>query len=232
MKIFKFLFLLFITLFLFLFSIYKLSNVDVSIQEKEKEYLKKLHDGSFLNNSDSMFLDQIFTIKEIQSKVIDIIKHEKPIPKNSERNIKTIFEMKGGECYDRSLVIEKLLRNTGFKVRHVFILLSSEKSKLHNLLTKGVSSHAVTEVLTSKGWLVVDSNKKWISLNNKGEPISINQIQKNNQKGISNFKSMPETKIFTQGFEYYYGLHSRHGKFFAPYNFLPDIDYSDFLYNF
>ena len=45
------------------------------------------------------------------------------------------------------------------------------------LLTPRVRSHAAIEVLTKKGWLVVDPNHPWISIDALNNPLSINKIK-------------------------------------------------------
>jgi hypothetical protein len=50
-------------------------------------------------------------------------------------------------------------------------------SALLAVLTPGTQSHAVTEVRTSKGWLIVGSNDRWISLRADGMPASISDVR-------------------------------------------------------
>ena len=38
--------------------------------------------------------------------------------------------------------------------------------------------------------------------------------------------------IYGEDFFAIYGLYSRHGMYYPPYNFIPDINYSEFLDNF
>jgi hypothetical protein len=41
----------------------------------------------------------------------------------------------------------------------------------------------------------------------------------------------PPGYIYNERFFYIYGLYSRHGRFFPPYNVIPDINYSEFIQN-
>ena len=38
--------------------------------------------------------------------------------------------------------------------------------------------------------------------------------------------------ILKNNFIYIIGLYSRHGRFYPPYNFIPDINWGEFMYNF
>ena len=103
------------------------------------------------------------------------------MPYGTKREPKDVFEAKAGLCYDRSRVIEKILNFYGFKTRHVAIYSTvSSPFALLSLVTPGINSHAVTEVKTSKGWLVVDSNELFLSVGKDNEPISIEEIQTSN----------------------------------------------------
>ena len=57
----------------------------------------------------------------------------------------------------------------GFKVRHVH-LNQTENRGYFNLFIPGSNSHAVTEVLTSRGWLGVDSNEPFVLLDKNNYP--------------------------------------------------------------
>src|SRR3546814_13565188 len=93
------------------------------------------------------------------------------------REPKDLYAGQSGECYDRSRSIEKLLRLAGFEARHVSVYsVTDGSSVLGVLLTPGTSSHAVSEVLTQRGWMLVDSNARWIGLK-ASQPISAEEIK-------------------------------------------------------
>ncbi len=144
------------------------------------------------------------------------------------REPKDVFTSNRGACIERSRIIEKSLRYLGFETRHI-ALYSIEKtnSSFKSLITPNNYSHSLTEVLTSKGWMVVDSNNVWVALDNMNNPIGINNMQKNN----INYKIEPLESILSENFTFLYGVYSRHGKFYYPYNFIPDIEYHEFSYN-
>ena len=100
------------------------------------------------------------------------------------------------------------------------------------IITPGVSSHAVTEVLTSKGWLIVDSNAQWVSTDSEGHPISIEKIRYAVEYSVPiRWGTEPPSTIYIKPFTFLYGLYSRHGYFYPPYNVILDVNYGEFLQN-
>ena len=148
---------------------------------------------------------------------------------------KDLYETQSALCFGRSRVIEKVLRSSGFQTRHIS-LYSTEKtgSKIKSLFTRGTSSHAITEVLTKKGWLVIDSNDPWLSLDHQNNPISLIAIQARLGKELIPFNAsyLPHmNRIYNHPFTFVYGLYSRHGTFYPPYGFFPDVNYREFIFN-
>src|SRR3546814_7846634 len=118
------------------------------------------------------------------------------------REPKDLYAVHSGECYDRSRSIEKLLRLAGFEARHVSVYsVPDGSSVLGALLTPGTSSHAVSEVLTQRGWMLVDSNARWIGLK-ASQPISVEEIKAGESPPE---QGSPINPIFTSEFTYIYG---------------------------
>ena len=176
--------------------------------------------------------NQLEIIKQIQKSVFKVAPKHIGIPKRQKREPKDLFEQKIGQCFDRSRVIEKVLRYYGFKTRHI-ALYSIQKtgSIFRSLITPGIASHAFSEVYTSKGWLVVDSNHEWLALDRESNPFSIRDIRHNKPNVINRLKEVLPSFIYKEDFFYVYGLYSRHGMFYPPYNYIPDINYVEFLDN-
>lgn len=214
------------------------SQVDNSLTDEDFIYIEKfLEEGNVQTiPSKRSFKEEINFISSVQSAVLSRAPKGEGIPFGTYREPKDIYKAKKGLCYDRSRVIEKILRSAGFKTRHISIYSTKTTgSKIKSLFTPGVSSHAVTEVLTDKGWLVVDSNNLWISLDYENNPASIEEIQSDIDKkqllwNKRFFSSM--NNIYKEPFTFLYGLYSRHGKMYPPFNPIPDIEYSEFLFNF
>jgi hypothetical protein len=86
--------------------------------------------------------------------------------------------------------------------------------------------------LTRKGWIVVDSNDPWVSLDAAGSAVSLSQIKSNadRHERLKWRQQVPNT-IYEQRFTFLYGLYSRHGMLYPPYDFIPDINYPEFVQN-
>ena len=136
-----------------------------------------------------------------------------------------IFKENRACCFDRSRITEQSLQYYGFKVRHIFLL--NQESNFLDILKPGIPSHATTEVLTSKGWLGVDSNQPFILL-------SKNQMPYTYEKAISSglIKNYSDLDFYKYPNFQFIGLYSRKGNFFLTiFPFMPEINYFDFLSN-
>ena len=211
------------------------NSVDNSLTDEDKEYIPKyLTTTSARLKQSPTYQEELEFILSVQNTVLNVAQENEGIPYRQKREPKELIEARSGLCYDRSRVIEKILNYAGFKTRHISIYSKSKTdSTVWSLISPGVSSHAVTEVLTKNGWLVVDSNNRWISIDINKQPISIQDIMLStkNAKHIKWFQP-PPSDIYKLPFTYVYGLYSRHGKFYPPYNFIPDINYYEFIQNF
>jgi len=107
-------------------------------------------------------------------------------------------------------------------------LRGTEKIGNSNLLIIGSDSHASTEVLTSRGWLGVDSNEPFILLDKDNFP---NTYEESINNGVFNIHT--ENPFYKQPLIYVIGLYSMHGTFFEPYlPYIPEINFNDFFGNF
>ena len=219
---------------IFLTTILAYHEVDNSLTEEDKQYITKyLEETNILPLlKERTFKDELDFIVQSQNAVLKVAPANEGIPFNTKREPKELYLSKTGLCYDRSRVIEKILRYSGFRTRHISIYsIKQTHSSLKSLLTSRISSHAVTEVLTLRGWLVVDSNSHWVSINGQGNPVSIEQISSDGHTGIISWNMQPPSKIYEEPFVFVYGLYSRHGRFYPPYNFLPDVNYKELIQN-
>lgn len=203
-----------------------LHNVDIQVTPEDRHYLQRLLPGIQLQRP-SNYAGEIALIRQIQAQVIDQIPHA-IIPNRFNRLIepKDLYLLRHGECYDRSRTIEKALSAAGFEVRHINLYSTQNTHAIAALLTFRQDSHAVTEVKTSRGWLVVDSNLKWISLDRASQPVGVKAIATE----FANLKH-PPSPIY-QSFIPVIGLYSRHGRFYPPYNPFPDVNWLELLANF
>jgi len=156
------------------------------------------------------------------------------IPLYNERELKNLFEAQSRLCFDRSRSIEKILKYYGYEVRHVFLFSTvNTNSSIKSLFTPDIKSHGISEVLTQEGWIAIDLNSPWQSINQNGNVFSIKKIQrKNHLKNKISWMNKPLHSLYNSSFSIFYGLYSRHGKFYPLYTFYPDINLGEFLYNF
>jgi len=45
------------------------------------------------------------------------------------------------------------------------------------------------------------------------------------------WRHKPPNIIYQESFSFIYGLYSRHGKFYPPYTFIPDVNYVELIQN-
>lgn len=231
-----------ITVFLlaicFIIAIIFFSRVDNRTTPDDIYYGEKIISRPLTGQVFESYADEIAFIKHVQQCVLDTAPIDKSIAYKSEREPRNLYQLKYGLCYDRSRVIEKILTAAGFRTRHIAVFKNA--SRKHPLLKvmdrKKHASHAVTEVLTRKGWLLIDSNVSFISINNSGQPCSIKMIKQHAEMGKTICWAPEFRNIFNSAFKknfiYVYGLYSRHGKFYPPYNAVPDINWQEFYQNF
>lgn len=178
--------------------------------------------------------EQIDFIVGIQGRVLELSPGNNGIPVGKSREPKDLIELRSGLCFDRSRSIEKVLNYYGFVTRHIFVADNSEKYfPLFLFFRGGVSSHAITEVLTSKGWLVVESTEQWVSVDKNNNPLSLAEIKDKIDMGEGiGWISKPASGIYYNNFSYIYGLYSRYGMFYAPFLFGPEFNVKQLFYNF
>lgn len=175
------------------------------------------------------FEAQIRAIAATQDAVLRAAPKDEEIPLGRQREPQDLYELKKGLCYDRSRSIEKILTWLGFETRHVAVYSTNEMNAVKALLTPQVPSHAVSEVLTAKGWMLVDSTARWIGLDTQRNPVSLEHVRET--KSWAPESSAPIHAIFTASFVGIRGLYSRHGYFYAPFTRVPDFNVGQLLSN-
>lgn len=231
-------FTILIALLIFIVGFLNYSSVNNEITSEDKLYINKiLEDYNIKKYSGVNYKDEIEFIENVLNATFQCAPSGVGLPLNSLREPKNIYLAKRGACFDKSRVMEKIFRDNGFKTRHVSSYLNKNDSKLKTLLTPGIESHAATEVLTQKGWVVLGTYEKWISIDKNNKVHSSENIRLDVNKNIKWKYPMGESSKYYYAFKenkmiIIYGLYSRHGKFYPPYNFVPDIEYREFLYNF
>ncbi len=226
-----------------LISIAAIHNVSKSITDEDREYIVKItedqgYDWSKIKDQTS-FEDEIQDIRDIQAAVLGISKIQKQIPSFRTREPKDMFELRHAQCSDRSRVMDKAFRMAGFQSRIASVYKtditgSAIKSLLSHDKTK-VRSHSLVEVNTSHGWMIVDTNDQWIGLNEDNQPIGLETWQNIEDKTAYKWSQTNRGDIYwlmNLPYTYVYGLYSRHGYFYTPYNRFPDVNWIEMLENF
>jgi hypothetical protein len=221
-----------------LLCLLQVSQVDTSVSKEDEVYIDRLLADNHIDPGNLEGFDsQLRFITAVQAAVLRLAPEQDGIPSGHPRELKDLFAARRGLCYDRSRAIEKTLGRFGLHVRH--IALYSSRDWLPDflaILNPSAASHALTEVMTDKGWLIVGSNTPWLSLDSDGNPLSMADLSAHLRRiRYSRWEEMEgklQNPIFRTHFGYYYGVYSRHGKFFPPYNGIPDVHWGQFLQNF
>jgi len=173
--------------------------------------------------------EELEIIRKIHNDILVKVPPGMPIPDNQEREPTQVLQSQSGQCFDRARLYEKVFLWMGFASRRVYIKYVNEKSWLPvwlQIFTRSMDTHAVTEVNTSSGWLVVDSNSTWMSINSHGQYIGIYQLSSR----INEFDDIPSN--FKQPFISIVGLYSRHGRQYPPYWIYVDVNWYDLIEGF
>lgn len=207
-------------------------NVPLAPTGQDIAAAKIIMGDNFRSSLPGDYEDQISYIQQVQMAVAALAEKQTPIPYNQEREPADLLREKAGLCYDRSRTLEKILRMAGFRVRHVSIYAISAKRsapvKIWHLTTnRTLRSHAVSECLTSRGWLVVDSLHPWISIDRDDHPVGLAAWHSQAVR----WKNPPPEPIYQHPFTPIYGLYSRHGRFYPPFTPVPDINWREFIQN-
>lgn len=207
-----------------------------SDRDTAERMLRETGHGEFIGMTPpETFNEQVNTILAVQDAVLSTAPENKGIPFDRPRELSDLYAARSGLCFDRSRAIDKILKHLGFEVRHAAIYSTkSTGNRIASLLTPKTPSHAVTEVKTARGWLVVDPNRRWISLTAEGRPVDLETLQDMDASAQSWDPRVTKRAggIFRGPFTYVIGLYSRHGRFYPPYNPVPDIDWGQVLENF
>jgi len=229
-----------IVFFLLLLSVVALlwyHQVDTGLTDRDKIFISQImrdHNLATLP-AHHTYQDEVVFIKAVQNAVLLTAPKNKGLPEGLPREPETLYKAKQGLCYDRSRVIEKILKANGFKTRHISVYsLDEQPSAIKALITKRNRSHALSEVLTGKGWMFVDSNDRLVGLDQSANPISMDMVE---EKGFSNISWSDNNDrsfdgVYATKFIPIYGLYSRHGRFYKPFNLIPDVNWAELSCNF
>jgi hypothetical protein len=197
------------------------TNVSTKLTEEDKANFSKL--GFKAKTQSTDFALQIKRIADLQRSIFAMAPLGAGIPIFESREPADLMRAGQGLCYDRSRAFDKGVKFLGFQSRHVYLLYKDNKSFIRAIATKGHSSHAVTEVLTSRGWMFVDSNTEWIPLTRNAQPVSADDVWKR----IDEFDNPP--LYLKDPWWAIRGLYSRGGHFYRPFIRFPELSWPDFM---
>jgi hypothetical protein len=232
-----------------------LNNNYPKISDSDKKYitafLKEWKIEATPEQVHQSFETEIAFISRVQDSIVAQVKHFQ-IPHQAFGNVSYYFANRKGQCYDRAVLMEKIFSYYQFPFRHLYIYFGKEGKNVSTLdfFEKGLSSHALFELKTSKGWMTCGTNANWIGLDKDGQVLSISDVRK---RVIT--ATLDLVKDGTIGFEpfwkkgkdfrFVYGVYSRHGDFFnhsdkaasmsvfpSSFHLLPDYNLRMLFYNF
>ncbi|PHI20718.1 hypothetical protein CEQ90_06610 [Lewinellaceae bacterium SD302] len=214
-------------------------QVSKTITEPDRRYLKLFLKSAALPLEASPALDtasfseNIQLIRDVQQTLLARNPPGSPIPQGQSRRPEDLYKFAGGgHCFDRAFTLAMLYRQLGMQTRHVALYYDDPaRNDFGELLTRGTRSHAAIEVRTQRGWMIVDSNESFIGLNSDGLPLSYTGLSEaDSSRWLTPIS--PELAWTVSGrATVVYGLYSRHGKAFPPYNFMPDLNWRELLHN-
>jgi hypothetical protein len=241
-----------VVLFAFAFNGYP------TVTDEDRTYINRfLQEWKIPANKDSIhasFESEVAFISRVQDSVIKRVEHDpKFVYQNNQVGTVSLYHsIQKGSCYDRAILMEKIFTEYGFNFRHMYLFYSgdSTNTKLTDFFRIGLASHAIFEIKTKKGWMVVGVNGNWLGINKNNEPMTLNQVRDNLKIDRDSAHKKPtiginfyETFVRPYDFKIIYGVYSRHGEFLhSPMenflnhigipSFIPDYNLRMLLYNF
>lgn len=217
-----------------------LTDVDTEVSETDVKFIKKILKVEEIEPlaGDRSFKEEVAFVSTIQDSVLTRVPHEGPIPFGQTREPWDVYNHGSGACYDRSRLIEKALRAYGFETVHLAIYYTHKRSAPLALITPGNPSHSISAVKTKKGWLVIDSSRRWLNVTEKLDLIPLNQLSKlEGEEGLSinwhpKYAKKYDNGIVRRTFVSVFGLYSRHGLAYPPFDRIPDVNWPEFYLNF
>lgn len=160
----------------FVFYLFFAGHVSKNITAADVEAIEKLSAQTSCAKVSS-FSDEISCVKAIQTSIRALVPNNRCAGRGTTIEPLDFITRSFGCCYDRARFTEKALKYYGFETRHVAIYDIS-KYGLLGFFIPGISSHATSEVLTTKGWMGVDSNEPFILLTKSNEVLTFKNFKK------------------------------------------------------
>lgn len=216
----------------------KSSEVDDRLTDDDRRYAALILAEAGVQERPTLgdFGSEVAFVRAVQAAVLHVAPvsaTETGIPQGQAREPADLYRERRGLCFDRSRVIEKILRAYGLRTRHVSAFHgTSGSTSAWVLFDPHTRSHALTEVATSRGWMLADSNSVYVALGKGKElPMGATAVARGakDPSAPQLDEPAPAGTFFATPFLPIRGLYSRHGRFFAPYNAIPDVAWSEML---
>lgn len=204
-----------------------LNSKSIKISSQDKFYIQQfLSDWHYTKAPEYVhrsFETELNFISLVQDSVLSNITGEQ-IPHVYFGNVSYYYKKRQGICYDRAVLIEKILSTYNFKFRHVYIFFGKETQKpaVTDFFKNYIISHAALEVKTKKGWIAIGTDANWLGISKNGQAKNYYDVRKELEATKGNPKWQKNITIGTgvwntQGyhFRFIYGIYSRHGDFFT-----------------
>ena len=124
--------------------------------------------------------------KNIQHLIIDSIAH---LSNNNGReiNIDSVIVNKQGFCFDRSLLLQKILIMNNFKIKPIYLYeVNIDGNSLIKFFSRNLNSHNAFEVFINKKWYFIRTNDKIINFESLDNYIKRNNINYRYIKYLNN----------------------------------------------
>jgi hypothetical protein len=197
------------------------TNVPTAVTEADAAVFAAL---GFQRPSQSLTFEQeIALVRQVQKHVFQRAPLGDGIPDYQAREPSDLMRSGQGLCYDRSRTFDKAFNYLGMEARHVYLLYRENRSFWSALFHHGQSSHAVTEVKTSQGWMFVDSNTEWVAVTRNGEPVGADDVW----KLYADFDNAPH--YLAAPWWAIRGMYSRKGQLYGAGIAFPELNWHDFV---
>lgn len=209
----------------FVLYLYIAGSVDQEIKPDDILAIKMLEVSPICLNK-THFQSEVQCVESIQSAIQSLVPHRRCAVKGTTIEPLDFVQRGFGCCYDRARFAEKTLRYYGFKTRRVAIFDISSYG-FFSLLVPGIPSHATTEVLTTRGWMGVDSNEMFILMSRAGDPRTYKDYKEKQLYTLTPVSFYSKNELFV-----IYGLYSRNGMFHGSNLPAPEFNLTELFYNF
>jgi hypothetical protein len=149
---------LFVVSIIIFFSVAFFNQNQVYPNKSEINAIKKVFPSSIRIKT---FSDVI----KIQNLVIDSIRHY--VCTDSPVNIVIDLRFRRGLCYNRSLLLQKIMLMNGFKVRPLYLFFSKKRKTVwFDFFLPSVDSHSLFEMKYGENWYLIRTNTKMMNAEN------------------------------------------------------------------